>query len=268
MQDIDFVYLSKYENDIINIYSASQRILKTMNLWFPEQMRWKDLSLRINDFIDTIYIMQKNETLSQRYALRMFYHFMKHLALTEQLYFSNFIEVGQFTSYFLNSTIETEDIFEKEENERCYRDLFGVWLLLDTLRPFLTSDSVEKVHSFDSESDKIKLKLLTQTLMRPTFREMFIDVKKCDYVIPLIKEFLTDDGMWKKTIVMLSAFYGVLQEKGYFKAIYNGEQINEALRNRFKINCTPKNFQQSKITNAVEIHGQEFNIIPNLKPTK
>lgn len=100
------------------------------------------------------------------------------------------------------------------------------------------------------------------------FKNMFKESSQYDKVLGYVGEYLTDTNQWTGTKIYLSAFYGVLRDRGYLNKIYTAPQINNALRNEFGIECTDKNFQDTKINIAVETYAEAFNMIPSLKNIK
>ncbi len=103
-----------------------------------------------------------------------------------------------------------------------------------------------------------------------SFKAMFKDPSEYDKVLGYISEYLTETKQWKESIIYLSAFYGVLRDRGYLNKIYNAPQINRTLKNEFGIDAktTDKNFQDTPINRAVATFVEAFNMIPSLKSTK
>lgn len=103
-----------------------------------------------------------------------------------------------------------------------------------------------------------------------SFKAMFINPSEYDKVLGYISEYLNDTNQWTGSIIYLSAFYGVLRDRGYLNKIYTAPQINSTLKNEFSIDAktTDKNFQSDKINNAVATYAEAFNMIPSLKSTK
>lgn len=103
-----------------------------------------------------------------------------------------------------------------------------------------------------------------------SFKAMFINPSEYDKVLGYVSEYLTETKQWKESIIYLSAFYGVLRDRGYLNTIYKAPQINSTLKNEFGIDAktTDKNFQDEKINNAVATYAEAFNMIPSLKSTK